>query len=275
MDQRECGSVRRCDFFEAITEHVTLEMRRTITRGDLHQRFRESASEMTLPELLGRIWPNANAGDRKTMNHWTKLRNACRVLSDPAFRGTRQDLKQIFDLLDADGSQTLSMSELIRARILTKTEAGELHKNWCQGINGKEEADSDSGSGSVKKESPSFDFNEFCRMMQKHLTDKYVHKEIVDKSWQKNCRSVFQASKAASQMLDAKRETLATPPSRAESPHPVSLKAAATGVKAANVAFGIGRHERRNAVDGVKAANAAFGIGRHERREAQSIVMAC
>jgi len=236
MDKRECGSVRRCDFYQASTEHVTLEMRRTITRGDLHQRFRESAAEMTLAELLQRIWPTANDADRATMNHWAKLRDASSILSSSSFRGTRQDLKQIFDLLDADGGKTLSISELTRARILTKAEAQKLLRDWYKRFN-------DSSSNSGSDQGLGLTFNEFCMMTQKHLADKYAKHEE-NGTWQNYCRSAFHASRTATNELHASKEAgFLSPdkspktPSSEKPKRRISLKAVATSIKLANSMF--------------------------------------
>lgn len=195
MDKRGCGSVRRCDFFETISEQVTLDMRRTMTRGDLHERFTSSATEMTLSELLKRIWPNATDDDRKMMKQWATLYDAFSILSSDSFQGTHRDLKQLFDLLDLDGSQTLSMSELVRARILTKDEAHQLLKNWHEKMG--------SVSPQGQRLTLSLSFSDFCILVQQPLTEKYGQQKkesLPDDSWdvQKDFRSAFQASKKKS-----------------------------------------------------------------------------
>jgi Ca2+-binding EF-hand superfamily protein len=165
---------------------------------------------MTLAELLARVWPTASAQDRKMMNHWAKLRDASSVLWSSSFTGSREDLKRIFDLLDADGSNSLSISELTRARILTKGEANKLLREWCKAFNDN----SDSESENEKKESLNLSFNQFCLMTQKHLAAKYAHNEDKD-AWQTHCRSAFNASKSKTR-----------------------LKAVGMSVKVANAAFG-------------------------------------
>lgn len=205
MDKRGSGLVRRSDFYEASTEHVTLEMRRTITRGDLHQRFRSNAADMTLQELLQRVWPNSTADDQKKMNDWAKLRDASLILKNSSFQGSRQDLKKIFDLLDADGSQTLSISELVRARIITKAESQNLLQQWFHAFtNTEDESNNESRTKGVRKESRGLNFNDFCKMTQKHLCEKYVQKDV--EAWQDHCRKSFATSRAATQTLIANRE---------------------------------------------------------------------
>lgn len=240
MDKRGCGSVRRCDFYEASTEHVTLEMQRTISRGELHQRFRSSAAEMTLVELLERIWPTATDKDHRMMSSWTKLSDAFSVLSAASFQGTREDFKQIFDLLDLDGSQTLSMSELVQAHIFSKAECQRLLKDWYKAVS-KHEFGRDSGCESGEKKSLSLSFDQFCNLTQKDLDEKYAHKEDPCYS---NCRLAFRASKAT----NAAREGCDLLPDKTSrsSPQKVSLKTAAIGVLAAKVAFGFAERSPPN-----------------------------
>lgn len=228
MDKRGCGSVRRCDFYEASTEHLTLEMQRTIQKADLHRRFRSNAAELTLQELLGRLWPNATESDQKKMTDWTKLREASTILLDPSFQGTRQDLKRIFDLLDADGSQTLSMGELVRARIITKGESQNLLEKWYSAfseIDARQEARSKFG----KQQSVGLNFNEFCRMTQKHLCEKYVQK---DTTWEDQCRSAYKVSRSATMSMIASREGRELPMENQASPQKRGLKAAGLAVVA-------------------------------------------
>jgi len=239
LDKRGSGLVRRCDFYEASTEHVTLEMRRTITRGDLHQRFRSNPAEMTLEELLQRCWPTATDADRSQMNHWAKLRDASKILLDSSFQGTRQDLKRIFDLLDVDQSETLSMSELLRARILTKGESQNLLEQWYRAFNSNKSGDGSANEGG-KRERLALSFNEFCMMTQKHLCDKYAQKDDETTSWDVHCRSAFHSSKATTAMLSAAKEGRELPADKAgeKSTHKMSMKAAGAGIKAATAAFG-------------------------------------
>lgn len=171
------------------------------------------------------------------MTNWAKLRDASMILKSSAFEGSRQDLKRIFDLLDVDGSETLSLKELVRARILTKGEANTLLDGWYHAFNANQ-----SGCESGKREGPSLTFNEFCRMTQKHLHDKYAQKDT-HTHWEQGCRSHFRASRARTAMIVAEREGKELLPNiaRSNSDSPTSpalgLKAVSAGVKAAR-AFG-------------------------------------
>lgn len=267
MDQRECGSVRRSDFYEASTEHVTLDMRRTITKGDLHERFRSSAAELTLAELLARLWPTATEKDRIMMNHWARLRDASSVVSKGNFQGTSEDLRKIFDLLDVDGSQTLSMGELLRARILTKGESRKLLEDWHKAFS----LQHDSNSGH-DKETLNLSFNEFCCLTQKHLAEKYSRKEDEVPSWKRYCRSAFHTSKAATIMLNAAKDGHDLQ-ALSQNEIAASLTQTVTPLEDLHNRTS-SKHSLKTAAGGVKAAHLGFGLGRSDRQK-QSIVMAC
>jgi len=176
------------------------------------------------------------------MTNWAKLREASLILKSSEFQGSRHDLKRIFDLLDVDGSETLSLKELVRARILTKGEAQSLLNRWYQAFNEK----------SGKRESPGLTFNEFCLMTQKHLYDKYAQKDTQSPSWEEGCRANFRASRAKTATIVAAREGREHSPNNDASPT-VGLKTLGAGVRAAR----------------------AFGFSRHDSKEDAGIVMAC
>lgn len=185
MDKQGCGTVRRCDFWEAFTDHLTREMQCTIRKAKLQQRFRASAAEMTFEELIERTWPAATDSDRKMMNHWARLHDVSLIISSPSFRGTRQNMKQIFDLLDADGSEMVSLNELVRARILTKDESKKLLQDFHE-MFGR------------TPDSRTLSFIEFKAVARKHFLEKYGHDVWEDPcrlAWEGPCRSAFQVSK--------------------------------------------------------------------------------
>jgi len=215
MDKRGCGLVRRCDFYEASTEHVTLNMRRTMARANLHQRFRSNAGEMTLQELVQLVWPNASETDKRQMSDWAKLRDAWALLTDPDFQGTREDLKKVFDLLNIEGDDMLSISDLVRSRILTKVESQNLLRQWYKAFNkASDDSGSESGIEPPNSENLCLSFNEFCQMTQKHLCEKYVQKDDENTSWETSCRSAFLTSRTAVAKLMAARESCEFAPSR-------------------------------------------------------------
>lgn len=166
--------VRRCDFWEAFTDNRTKDVQATITRAKLHQRFRSSAAEMTLEEFIGRAWPAATDADRKMMKHWARLHDASLILLSSSFRGTPESMEQIFDLLDPEGSEMFSLSELVRAGILTKDESHKLLQDWQEKFGWERSAPG----------------SEFRAMMEKQLVDKYA-----SEVWHSPCRSAFLVSK--------------------------------------------------------------------------------
>lgn len=104
----------------------TVDQIRTVRRADLQQRFRGSAADVTLEELLQLTWPKATEEDFGKMRRWVQLMEAQRVLREPNFRGETSDLRRIFDLLDVNGDGDLSLKEVLRANILTKSEVVQL-----------------------------------------------------------------------------------------------------------------------------------------------------
>eukprot|EP00746_Dinoflagellata_sp_MGD_P125179 gnl/MRDRNA2_/MRDRNA2_59894_c0_seq1.p1 gnl/MRDRNA2_/MRDRNA2_59894_c0~~gnl/MRDRNA2_/MRDRNA2_59894_c0_seq1.p1 ORF type:complete len:344 (+),score=55.56 gnl/MRDRNA2_/MRDRNA2_59894_c0_seq1:96-1127(+) len=182
MDKQGLGSVRRCDFWEAFTDHVTKDMQCTIARAKLQQRFRATAADLTFEELIERMWPAATESDHKMMNHWARLRDASMIISSPSFRGSRQNMKQVFDLLDAEGSEMLSLSELVRARILTKEELKKLLQDFHEMFGGR-------------KDIQALSFSEFKVITQKHFLEKHAQD-----SWADPCRSAFKDSKKSANL---------------------------------------------------------------------------
>merc|ERR1712118_228107 len=121
--------------------------------------------------------------------------------------------------------------------------AKNLLKRWYEAfsttcLTSSQDSGSESGSESGRKENMSLSFNEFCLMTQKHLCEKYVHKDDGQK-WENHARSAFKASKAASAMLHAARDNFETQGSPT-SPQKVDLRTAGVAIKNANL---FGRHD--------------------------------
>lgn len=126
MDKRHRKRISRRDFLEALSDETTSAKARTLRRSGLHQRFRESASDVTLEELLKLVWPKATEEDMAKMLRWVQLREAQSVLREGGFRGDNGDLRKIFDLLDENQDGILSVRELQRSAILNKEEICDL-----------------------------------------------------------------------------------------------------------------------------------------------------
>jgi hypothetical protein len=158
MDKRNRKRISRRDFLEALADETTHAKARTLRRSGLHQRFRESAADVTLEELLKLVWPKASSEDLLKMKRWVELREAQGVLRDHQFRGDNSDLRKIFDLLDENGDGSLSVRELQRSAILTKEEICDLM--------GTDRMDA------------KLNFQDFVCFAQPHLKKMYVSPEV-------------------------------------------------------------------------------------------------
>lgn len=126
---------------------------------------------MTFEELISRVWRNANDGDRKIMRSWTKLCEASMLISDASFQGTKQDLRSIFDLLDADGNPLLSMADMVRSCSLTKAESQKLLEGWYNALSESNSGDKNGANGL------SLTFHDFCVLTKIQLTES-THTQI-------------------------------------------------------------------------------------------------
>lgn len=181
MDRRRVGAVSRADFYQAISDHPTLEMRRMMNRAGLLERFRNSSAELLLQEFVRLIWPAAGDSDVEQVKQWARLREAATVLKEPTFSGQREDLRRIFNILDEDGSGNLSEAEILRSRILTKEEADTLLRNAA-------------GTKQTMR------FNEFCKWTQPHFAEKYKKEDVKspavrEEEWKKNVRRSYGKSR--------------------------------------------------------------------------------
>lgn len=159
MDRRKTQKVSRQDFFETMKgAEITVDQMRTVRRSCLIQRFRETASEMSLEELLYLIWPKTTQDDLTKMKRWTQMREAQTILRDQNFRGDHADLKRIYNFLDENGDGNLSVRELIRANILKREEIFEIM-----------------GSDSMET---TMTFPEFCNSVQPHFKQHYVKSHV-------------------------------------------------------------------------------------------------
>lgn len=118
LDKRRQFSVSRRGFFEALRVCTSLKELEVIRKSRLRDRFRESARDLSLDEFLRAMWPLAADKDIPTMIRWCQLREAqsvfCVVL--PNDEG---GLRMVFNILDLNGDDKVSVEELQRAGILT------------------------------------------------------------------------------------------------------------------------------------------------------------
>lgn len=161
MDEARKHRISRKNFFnpDRLGGPSLMELR-VLRKARLDERFRHSAEDITLEEFLQLVFPGCSRGDVQKMMHWARLKDAQAVLRDPKFRAEVPQLRQIFDILDENGDENLSMTELERAGILTKSEIAALLRG--------------SNRDSVKF---NCNFQEFLAVVQTHLKDTYVSTE--------------------------------------------------------------------------------------------------
>mmetsp|Transcript_34050 Transcript_34050/g.90726 ORF Transcript_34050/g.90726 Transcript_34050/m.90726 type:complete len:177 (-) Transcript_34050:382-912(-) len=93
--------VSRMDFFAGLKEQVSLDFLRLSRRSRLLDRFRQSAADITLDELLALMWPRATAEDLKQMRSWVALREASLTVTESPetdYDGVKTELGRLFKL---------------------------------------------------------------------------------------------------------------------------------------------------------------------------------
>jgi Ca2+-binding EF-hand superfamily protein len=123
MDRRGDGSVSRSDFLWALSAHgACIDFQKIIRRSQLSAYFKSTARDISLEEFAHRIFPNATAIDVLKMQRWMSWRKAKKMVTSDVFRGTREQLKQVFSFLEEDSCGTISASDLWRSQILSRDE---------------------------------------------------------------------------------------------------------------------------------------------------------
>jgi len=125
MDRRQEGSVRRGDFVWSLSAYgANVEFQRIVRKSRLSAYFKSTAREITLEEFVRRVFPNTTPTDVTKIQRWISLRRARNIVtSAEGFGASPEALKEVFALLDEEGSGTVSTHELMRAQILTRAEA--------------------------------------------------------------------------------------------------------------------------------------------------------
>mmetsp|Transcript_25475 Transcript_25475/g.61638 ORF Transcript_25475/g.61638 Transcript_25475/m.61638 type:complete len:231 (+) Transcript_25475:37-729(+) len=154
--------ITRAAFLEGLKSPPTLESLKVLARSKLEQRFRMSSQPVTLTEFLDLMWPTAKPADREWMQRIIQLTDAKDVLRSRNFRGSRDDLKQLYDILDINGDGKLTPAELHAARILDRADVEKL----------VQDADSNQ-DGTV-------DFKEFMDIFGPAIARDYVSIEMAE-----------------------------------------------------------------------------------------------
>jgi len=124
---RQQGAIRRGDFVWALGAHgSSVEFQKVVRRSRLFAYFKSTAQDISFGEFVNRIFPNPNAMekemDAQKMLRWVSLRKARNLLTSREFKGSCEELTQVFNLLQVDCSSTISANELLRADILSHAE---------------------------------------------------------------------------------------------------------------------------------------------------------
>lgn len=125
MDKQGRRAVSRADFLAAMRGEPSVEFTRLMRRAALVARFRDSARDMHLDELVRLVWPRASDQEVKQMMIQAQLKE----IAD-AYRakkvGDKEELEALFRLLDQDGSGTVTREEIMRTGLFTQAEVREM-----------------------------------------------------------------------------------------------------------------------------------------------------
>lgn len=117
--------IDRGRFLTGLKDCVTLKQMEVVRRARLAERFRESAHDVTLEEFVRMYFPKPAEKSMSILIRWCHLREAQSVLHNIESSDIYA-LRTIFDLLDANGDQKVSVEELQHAEILTSYEVADL-----------------------------------------------------------------------------------------------------------------------------------------------------
>jgi len=125
MDRRNFGSISRADYTWALSGLGTsLEFQRVAGRARLAAYFKATAQDLSLEDCIRRMYPMATDQDMGRMKQWANLRKAHNLI----FKGSGElsisdRISQAFCHLDAEGSSQVPVTQLIRARLLSRKDA--------------------------------------------------------------------------------------------------------------------------------------------------------
>merc|ERR1719387_331176 len=132
---------------------------KVLKRSGLYNRFRRKASPVDLREWFSLVWPQAFSEELDMMMRWAQLREIQLCVSGQSFRGTQEEVKNIFEVLDSSNDGHVSVVELMRAEICTQKEVEDIMK-----------ANDANNDGEL-------DIEEFCAHFQPFLKQKFLSGE--------------------------------------------------------------------------------------------------
>jgi hypothetical protein len=156
---------------------------KVLKRSGLYNRFRRAASPVDLREWFSLVWPQASDEELDMMMRWAQLREIQLSVTGQSFRGTLEETKKIFQVLDDSKDGQVSIIELMRAEIMTKKEVDDIIK-----------ANDADGDGQL-------DIEEFCAHFQPFLKQKYLSGEA-RKKFEKERAKKQQAEMSQNKVFD-------------------------------------------------------------------------
>jgi hypothetical protein len=152
---------------------------KVLKRSGLYNRFRRKASPVDLREWFSLVWPQALEEELDMMMRWAQLREIQLCVTGQSFRGTLEEVKNIFEVLDASNDGQVSIMELMRAEILTYKEVVDIIS--------ANDANSDG----------QLDIEEFCAHFQPFLKQKFLSGEA---------RKKFEQERAKKQQAEVQKK---------------------------------------------------------------------
>lgn len=166
MDRRNRGNIRRSDYVWAIGEHGgCIEFHRAVRRADLCGYFHSTAKDLSLAEFMRRALPSASCQDLEKVGYWMNLWKAHSMVTRPTFMGRRDEIQQVFSLLDKSHIGVIRVRQLVNGRLFSWDELNLVLPEGTQA-------------------STALTFNEFCDSVQPMLVAKFCQerreKELID-----------------------------------------------------------------------------------------------
>lgn len=129
FDPNWTGEISRTRYVAGLAESPTVDKLRMLRKSSLENRFRLSATPVSMSEWISMIWPGSTEKELELMMRWAALREAWSIVHRPGFRGLEQEMNRVFHLLDTDKFRgDVPLGELVRAQILTPEECLKLFR---------------------------------------------------------------------------------------------------------------------------------------------------
>lgn len=177
MDRRGVGAICRADFAWALTAAACtsgVELFRAARKAGLTAHFRKTTEELSLDAFIRRAFPTAADHEVEKMHHWVQLRRAKRLLTASDFEATETCMAKVFALLDEGACGSVAASELVGARLLSRSEVFQL------GLPARVE------------------FMEFCvALLPKYCTSDEAAAEDMNSVWRESVRMMFRDAPGA------------------------------------------------------------------------------